>query len=160
MLRGGGFGYRGLRWGAVGLSAVVAVAAFADAASARRSHRPKQSAGESYQPSYASIVVDANSGAVMQATNADSPRHPAVADQDYDPLFAVRAARARQGQAHHRPASISARSRASSIEARASSPGNRSASKRRSAPSLQSRRTMWLSSWPKRSVAMRPALPG
>ena len=32
---------------------------------------------ESYQPSYASIVVDANSGAVMQATNADSPRHPA-----------------------------------------------------------------------------------
>jgi D-alanyl-D-alanine carboxypeptidase len=77
MLRGGGFGYRGLRWGAVGLSAVVAVAACADAASARRSHRPKASAGESYQPSYASIVVDANSGAVMQATNADSPRHPA-----------------------------------------------------------------------------------
>jgi D-alanyl-D-alanine carboxypeptidase len=77
MLRGGDFGYRGLRWGAVGLSAVVAVAAFADAASARRSHRPKPSAGESYQPSYASIVVDANSGAVMQATNADSPRHPA-----------------------------------------------------------------------------------
>ena len=35
------------------------------------------SAAESYQPSYASIVVDANSGAVMQATNADSPRHPA-----------------------------------------------------------------------------------
>ena len=77
MLRGGGFGYRGLRWGAVGLSAVVAVAVFADAASARRSHRPKPGAGESYQPSYASIVVDANSGAVMQATNADSPRHPA-----------------------------------------------------------------------------------
>lgn len=77
MLRGGDFGYRGLRWGAVGLSAVVAVAAFADAASARRSHRPKPSTGESYQPSYASIVVDANSGAVMQATNADSPRHPA-----------------------------------------------------------------------------------
>jgi D-alanyl-D-alanine carboxypeptidase len=77
MLRGEGFGYRGLRWGAVALSAVVAVAAFADAASARRSHRPKPGAGESYQPSYASIVVDANSGAVMQATNADSPRHPA-----------------------------------------------------------------------------------
>ena len=29
------------------------------------------------QPTYASIVVDANSGKVMQATNADSPRHPA-----------------------------------------------------------------------------------
>ena len=32
---------------------------------------------KSYEPSYSSIVVDANSGAVMQATNADSPRHPA-----------------------------------------------------------------------------------
>jgi D-alanyl-D-alanine carboxypeptidase len=78
MLRGGGLGYRGcLRWGAVGLSAVVAVAAFSDNADARRFRRPKADAGESYQPSYASIVVDANSGAVMQATNADSPRHPA-----------------------------------------------------------------------------------
>ena len=28
-------------------------------------------------PPTSSIVVDANSGAVMQATNADSPRHPA-----------------------------------------------------------------------------------
>jgi D-alanyl-D-alanine carboxypeptidase len=77
MLRGGGFGYRGWRWGAVGLSAVVAVAAFTDNADARRAHRQRSEAGESYQPSYASIVVDANSGAVMQATNADSPRHPA-----------------------------------------------------------------------------------
>ena len=32
---------------------------------------------ERYQPSTASIVVDANSGAVLQASNADSPRHPA-----------------------------------------------------------------------------------
>ena len=32
---------------------------------------------DSYQPAYSSIVVDANSGAVMQATNADAPRHPA-----------------------------------------------------------------------------------
>ena len=30
-----------------------------------------------YQPPYASIVVDANSGKVMQAAHADSPRHPA-----------------------------------------------------------------------------------
>ena len=42
-----------------------------DATTAQRL-RPKR-----YQPAYASIVVDANSGAVMQATNADSPRHPA-----------------------------------------------------------------------------------
>ena len=30
-----------------------------------------------YKPPYASIVVDANSGKVMAAANADSPRHPA-----------------------------------------------------------------------------------
>ena len=76
MLRGGGLGRRGVRWSALGLS-VVAVAAFSEHANARRWHRPKAPAGESYQPSYSSIVVDANSGAVMQATNADSQRHPA-----------------------------------------------------------------------------------
>ncbi len=31
----------------------------------------------SYDPAYASIVVDVNSGEAMQETNADSPRHPA-----------------------------------------------------------------------------------
>jgi D-alanyl-D-alanine carboxypeptidase len=77
MLRGGGLGYRALRWGALSLSAIIAVAAFTDNADARRFRRQKAEAGESYQPSYASIVVDANSGAVMQAANADSPRHPA-----------------------------------------------------------------------------------
>ena len=77
MLRGGAFGRRGLRWSALGLTAVVALAAFPGNADARRGHRPRSDSAESYQPSYASIVVDANSGAVMQATNADSPRHPA-----------------------------------------------------------------------------------
>ncbi len=32
---------------------------------------------ENYDPAYASIVVDANSGVTMQSSNADSPRHPA-----------------------------------------------------------------------------------
>jgi D-alanyl-D-alanine carboxypeptidase len=32
---------------------------------------------EGYSPPYASIVVDGNSGAVLQATNADGSRHPA-----------------------------------------------------------------------------------
>src|SRR5262249_50204660 len=45
-------------------------------AKSRRHHQPAAEA-EPYQPSYASIVVGANSGAVMQSTNADSPRHPA-----------------------------------------------------------------------------------
>ncbi|MGC1694474.1 MAG: D-alanyl-D-alanine carboxypeptidase family protein, partial [Pseudolabrys sp.] len=43
-----------------------------------RHHRHHHAAvAESYEPSTSSIVVDANSGAVMQATNADAPRHPA-----------------------------------------------------------------------------------
>jgi D-alanyl-D-alanine carboxypeptidase len=75
MLRGGAFEHRAVHWGALGLTAWIAVAAFTETADARR--RARADAGESYQPAYASIVVDANSGAVMQATNADSPRHPA-----------------------------------------------------------------------------------
>ena len=75
MLRGGTFGNRSLRWGALSLSAAVAMAAFCDHADARRRHKAQPA--ESYQPSYSSIVVDINSGEVMQATNADAPRHPA-----------------------------------------------------------------------------------
>jgi D-alanyl-D-alanine carboxypeptidase len=75
MSGGGGLVRRGLRGGAIGLAGFVAFAALAPDAVARRgTHRPS---AESYQPSYSSIVVDANSGAVMQASNADSPRHPA-----------------------------------------------------------------------------------
>ncbi len=71
---------RGLRWGVVGLAAVVAVVAISSDANARgrrHSHHRAAAIVEKYQPSTASIVVDANSGAVMQASNADSPRHPA-----------------------------------------------------------------------------------
>src|SRR5712691_1228657 len=77
MLRGGASGYSGLRWGALSLTAFIAVTALSDNADARRGHRHRPQAAESYEPSYASIVVDANSGLVMQATDADSPRHPA-----------------------------------------------------------------------------------
>jgi D-alanyl-D-alanine carboxypeptidase len=77
MVRGGVFGYRALRCGIIGLVTFSAVAAFTDNADARRGHRTRAEAGESYQPAYSSIVVDANSGAVMEAANADNPRHPA-----------------------------------------------------------------------------------
>ena len=71
---------RGLRWSAFGVATLLAVTALASDADARgrRHHRHHHAAAvESYEPSYASIVVDANSGAVLQATNADSQRHPA-----------------------------------------------------------------------------------
>jgi D-alanyl-D-alanine carboxypeptidase len=75
MLFGGGVFQRGLRCSAIGLATVLTLTALTLDAHARRSHRAKSA--ESYQPAYSSIVVDANSGAVMQATNADDPRHPA-----------------------------------------------------------------------------------
>jgi D-alanyl-D-alanine carboxypeptidase len=78
MLRRGAFVQRALRWSALGLAtllAVTAVSSNADARGRRKKQRP--TAAQSYQPAPASIVVDANSGAVLQATNADSPRHPA-----------------------------------------------------------------------------------
>jgi D-alanyl-D-alanine carboxypeptidase len=79
MLRAGALRRRGLRWGALSLATVLAACVIVGDANARprRHHRTRAAAAESYQPSYASIVVDANSGTVLQATNADSPRHPA-----------------------------------------------------------------------------------
>jgi D-alanyl-D-alanine carboxypeptidase len=69
----------GLRCGAAGVALLLAVTAFASDADARgRRHGPRvRAASAPYQPPPASIVVDANSGKVMQATEADSPRHPA-----------------------------------------------------------------------------------
>jgi D-alanyl-D-alanine carboxypeptidase len=60
---------------------IVATAATSEAnARSHRRHHHRAAASSSsngYQPSYASIVVDANTGTIMQETNADSPRHPA-----------------------------------------------------------------------------------
>jgi D-alanyl-D-alanine carboxypeptidase len=56
---------------------VIALTAISGPADARGRLTRLRAAIASYQPSYASIVVDGNSGKVLQATNADSPRHPA-----------------------------------------------------------------------------------
>jgi D-alanyl-D-alanine carboxypeptidase len=78
MLRAGARSYCGFRWAALGAATLLALTAITSDADARaRRHRPRAAPATSYQPSYSSIVVDANSGKVMQATNADSPRHPA-----------------------------------------------------------------------------------
>ncbi len=70
---------RVVRWGLCSLAVVLAVTAIAGDADARgRRHRRGASpAAQAYQPPPASIVVDANTGKTMQATEADSPRHPA-----------------------------------------------------------------------------------
>ena len=71
----------GLRGGLLSLAAVVAALTInSDAAVAHRHHRiaahHHASAG-GYDPPFASIVVDGNSGAVLQASNPDALRHPA-----------------------------------------------------------------------------------
>jgi D-alanyl-D-alanine carboxypeptidase len=65
---------RGARIGILGLAAMMAfLAVTTDPADARR----RKARVSTYSPPYATIVVDANSGKTLQATNADSIRHPA-----------------------------------------------------------------------------------
>ncbi|HEX5213795.1 MAG TPA: D-alanyl-D-alanine carboxypeptidase [Pseudolabrys sp.] len=77
MSRAGVFVQRPFRWSALGLITLLAVAAVCTDADARGRRHRHHAAAESYEPPYSSMVVDANSGAVLQATNADSLRHPA-----------------------------------------------------------------------------------
>ncbi|GAB1715940.1 MAG: Serine-type D-Ala-D-Ala carboxypeptidase [Nitrobacter sp.] len=73
---------RMLRAGVFGLAAIAAVVLTTNPADARRArhhhrHHHHHEARYSYNPPFASIVVDANSGATLSATNPDSLRHPA-----------------------------------------------------------------------------------
>lgn len=83
MLRRGGFVRHGLRWGALGLTSLVLAGAMAGDADARaRRHRHHSSHHQAapvqrYSPPSSSIVVDANSGAVLESSNPDALRHPA-----------------------------------------------------------------------------------
>ena len=68
-----------LRWGSLGLAAIVAFTVIGGDADARpRKARAKSAnAANAYSPPTASIVIDGNSGAVLHASNADATRHPA-----------------------------------------------------------------------------------
>ena len=73
---------RVMRAGAVGLASIAAVVLFTiDHAAARRArhhrHHAQHEARQSYNPRFASIIVDANSGETLSSTNPDSLRHPA-----------------------------------------------------------------------------------
>jgi D-alanyl-D-alanine carboxypeptidase len=72
---------RTLRLCLLGVATVsIAVAFTTDTADARRRsrhHRHHAPAASSYSPQFASIIVDANSGSTLQATNPDAIRHPA-----------------------------------------------------------------------------------
>src|SRR3954467_14039102 len=72
------------RVGVFGLLAVTSAVIFTtDAAEARRHrrhyahHRVQRDVSESSSPKFASIIVDGNSGSVLQATSPDAIRHPA-----------------------------------------------------------------------------------
>jgi D-alanyl-D-alanine carboxypeptidase len=63
-----------------GLVTIAAAGIFTcDSAEARRSRhqRQHQQTHESYSPAFSSIIVDANSGATLSASNPDATRHPA-----------------------------------------------------------------------------------
>ena len=73
---------RSRRWGTLALATLLAGVTLISVADARSRHHhyrhhARHSSAPSYDPAYASIVVDGNTGAVLQATDADSPRHPA-----------------------------------------------------------------------------------
>ncbi|RYX94929.1 MAG: peptidase M15 [Bradyrhizobiaceae bacterium] len=71
---------RTLRVCVLGLATIsIAVAFTVDTADARRRHKSKSHVTRvsSYNPAFATIMVDGNSGAVLQATNPDALRHPA-----------------------------------------------------------------------------------
>jgi D-alanyl-D-alanine carboxypeptidase len=66
----------GLRLGLLGLVTIVTIVTVSsDPADARG--RRKRAPVAPYNPPYAAIVMDANSGAVLHAANADALRHPA-----------------------------------------------------------------------------------
>ncbi|HYA06539.1 MAG TPA: serine hydrolase [Xanthobacteraceae bacterium] len=79
----------GLRCCLLSLAAIAAALTISsDAADARRHHRlhvhhvhagrgHRHARAENYDPPFSSIVVDGNSGAVLQASNPDALRHPA-----------------------------------------------------------------------------------
>lgn len=84
MLRNNWSSSRLARVGVFGLLTVTTAVIFTtDAADARRHrrhyahHRAHRDVSESYSPQFASIIVDGNSGAVLQSTSPDGLRHPA-----------------------------------------------------------------------------------
>jgi D-alanyl-D-alanine carboxypeptidase len=68
-----------MRLGLLGLAAATAfvIASTSSADARKRKHRTSQSTAQTYNPKFASIIVDAKSGAVLQSANADAARHPA-----------------------------------------------------------------------------------
>ena len=71
---------RALRLCLLGVAVVsIAVIFTNDSADARKRYRTgaRHAVRTSYSPAFSSIIVDANSGGTLQATNADSLRHPA-----------------------------------------------------------------------------------
>jgi D-alanyl-D-alanine carboxypeptidase len=66
-------------WAVLGLAALCTIVMIADPAAARhrRHHRTHALHSQGYRPPYAAFVVDANSGQILHADNADSLRHPA-----------------------------------------------------------------------------------
>src|SRR5690349_3436252 len=66
-----------LTFGLLTFAATVTITTDAAEARRHRGHRHQVARESAYSPPFSSIVVDANSGNVLQATSADALRHPA-----------------------------------------------------------------------------------
>jgi len=81
MVRAGAGVRQSMRWGAVALATLVAATIIvqdsADARSRRKRMVFRPAPAARIVPPYASMVVDANTGATLESTNPDSLRHPA-----------------------------------------------------------------------------------
>ena len=110
-------------------------------------------------PRYAGIVVDAASGQILYAENADVAPPSRLARQDDDALSALRGdPRRALSMASALPVSAARRAPAG-VKARAEGRRRRSASATRSWRSASARRTTWRSSWRRRSPAPKPPSP-
>ena len=85
MLRKNMVSARALRICVLGLATITTAAAFTTSSADARRYRHRHSArhhhhsesNESYSPAFSSIMVDANSGAVLASNSPDAQRHPA-----------------------------------------------------------------------------------
>ncbi len=77
MVGPGGEIRRAFFWGMLGVAILMVATTAVCHARTHRSHVYRNRDVSQYQPATAAIVVDANSGTVMEESNADSQRHPA-----------------------------------------------------------------------------------
>ena len=149
----------GLRFGLFLLATTIALTAvMTDPADARG--RRKRFKGPAYNPPYAALVVDANSGNVLHNANADAQRHPASLTKIMTLYLLFEQIEAGKLRLELADGGLRPRLAAGALQARTASGPDAHASRTRSARWSPSRRTTRPSWSPKRSAATKRPSPG